>query len=336
MSPLTAFLTGLSTGGLTCLAVQGGLLFGLLARRKEDGEELKGWQRLLLPVSAFLIAKIAIYTVVGLGLGWLGAKIQLTQGTRLWLQTFAGTFMVVAGIRLIFPQWLPWLNINPPASVRRFIRNRSKSQALVAPAFLGLLTILIPCGTTQAMEVAAIATGSAAQAAAIMFAFTLGTAPLFLIIGVLARGTALLQSRLRWVAAALVIGLGVFSINGVLLAMDSPFSFQRQITAFQSAFLGNAAETEAAGPAQTSPVINVLSTGYDPEVVTVPAGQAVTLRLKTNNLTGCNSVFTIPKLRVQKNLPRSGETLVTATFPSPGQYGFSCSMGMFNGTITAI
>lgn len=37
MNPWAVFITGLTTGGLTCVAVQGGLLMGYLANRQ--GEE---------------------------------------------------------------------------------------------------------------------------------------------------------------------------------------------------------------------------------------------------------------------------------------------------------
>ena len=45
------FLTGLLTGGLTCMAVQGGLLTATLAQREQEGHSL-------LPILSFLIAKI--------------------------------------------------------------------------------------------------------------------------------------------------------------------------------------------------------------------------------------------------------------------------------------
>ncbi len=151
MSPLVAFLTGLTTGGLTCLAIQGGLLLGLLAIRQKEDQVLSRWQRLILPVAAFLVAKLAIHTLLGFGLGSLGEKIQLSTTVRIWLQSFAALFIVIAGIRLLKPHWLPWLNVSPPAALRRLVRKSAKSQALLAPAMLGLLTIFIPCGTPQAM-----------------------------------------------------------------------------------------------------------------------------------------------------------------------------------------
>lgn len=335
MTPLIAFVTGLSTGGLTCLAVQGGLLFGLLVRKGEDGENLPGWQRLLLPVGAFLVTKVVVHTLLGFGLGWLGGKVQLSGTVLLWLQLFAGLVMVAAGIRIFFPSWLPWLQVTPPASVRRFIRRSAKSQAMVAPAALGVLTLLIPCGTTQAMEVAAIATGSPAQAATIMLAFTLGTAPLFIIVGLLAKGVNVFQTKLRYIAAALVVGLGFYAINGVLVANDSPYAFQRQVAAFQRVFLGG--ETVEAGVvADAAPTIEVLNAGYDPENVVVLAGRPVSLKLKTDGVVSCTSTFRIPKLNIKRTLPRTGEVIVQATFPTPGRYTFSCGMGMFSGTIDAV
>ncbi|MBI2984067.1 MAG: sulfite exporter TauE/SafE family protein [Candidatus Kerfeldbacteria bacterium] len=332
MTPLTAFLTGLSTGGLTCLAVQGGLLLGLLARRREE-PHLQRWQLLILPVTAFLVAKLIIHTVLGFGLGWLGDTIQLTTTVRIWLQTLAGLFMLVAGVRLIFPHWLPWLTIHPPASARRLIRRSAKSQLLIAPAILGLLTVLIPCGTTQAMEVAAIATASPWQGASVMLAFVLGTAPLFFTVGILAKGTALLQRRLAYAAAAVVVALGLYTLNGVLVMVDSPYSIQNEIAAFRALAYGTT-QTSTAG--ETSLTINVLNNGYEPNIVTVPAGQPVELSLVTNNNAGCTQLFRIPKLQIERSLPRTGTTLVSAIFPAPGEYTFSCGMGMFRGTIQAV
>ncbi len=333
MTPLAAFLTGLSIGGLTCLALQGGLLLGLLARR-QDQPHLQRWQLLMLPVAAFLVAKLISHTLLGFGLGWLGDQIQLTTTARIWLQTSAGVLMLAAGIRLIFPHWLPWLTVTPPASVRRLVRKSARSELLIAPAILGFLTILIPCGTTQAMEVAAIATGSPVQAASLLFAFVLGTAPLFFLVGVLAKETAFLQRRLTAVAAAVVVGLGLYTLNGVLVLVDSPYSIQNEIAAFRA--LASGQSTAGAGSLDAAPTINVSNSGYEPNALTVPAGQPVSLTLKTVNNAGCTSIFRIPKVQVQKTLPRTGETIVTAVFPEPGRYSFSCGMGMFTGTIEAV
>ena len=190
---------------------------------------------------------------------------------------------------------------------------------MAAPALLGALTLLIPCGTTLAIEAAAITTGHPLQAATIMLAFTLGTAPLFLVLGILARGSAMLQRRLTYVAAAFVIGVGLYTFNGVLVLTDSPYSWQNEVAAFRQAV--GASGTAADGQSQTAdanPTIEVSATGYTPNAVTVPAGQPVTLTLNGKGNTGCTSVLRIPKLQIQKVLSPNSTDTITATFPQPG------------------
>lgn len=335
MNSLTAFLTGLGTGGLTCLAVQGGLLVGLLAKQQTTGEtKASGWQRLVLPVSGFLIAKVVVYTLFGFLLGALGAKFQLSVTARAWLQGLAAVFMIITGIRLLWPHWLPWLAITPPAGVRRFVRRSAKSELLLAPMMLGALTILIPCGTTLAIEAAALATGSAVQAGAILLAFTLGTAPLFFIIGVLAKGTTLLQMQLKYVTALLVIATGIYSFNAVLNLIDSPYSWRNEVAAFRQAFSGG--PTTSIIKPETHPIIQVLPTGYIPSSITVPTGQLVTIKLDVPGQLSCTSIFRIPKLGIQRTLLPTSTSNITVQFPRPGTYTYTCGMGMFTGTINAV
>ncbi len=317
------------------MAVQGGLLLGLLAKHDDEDATVTGWRRYILPVSAFLAAKLVAYVLLGLLLGWLGESIILSPTAKLWLQTLAAVVMVITGLRLFWPRLLPWLAISPPAGVRRFIRNRAKSQALVAPAILGTLTVFIPCGTTQSMEVNAIAAGSALQGALIMGAFTLGTAPLFFLIGVAAKGTAVFQRRLTAVAATIVIILGLYNFNGVLVAIGSPFSWQHQLAAARLVLTGETQVVDS-GPVSDTPTIQVNPIGYEPNYLRVPAGRPVTLTLSTTKNTGCTSVFRIPSQRIERTLPATGDTVVTTTFAQPGQYTFSCGMGMFTGTIEAV
>lgn len=331
MTPLAALVAGLTIGGLTCLAVQGGLLLGILARRDDEPAASRKWIGLLGPIGAFLVAKIIAYTLAGFALGLLGSQLQLSLGVRLWVQVAAGVFMVLTGLRLFFPHWLPWLDIHPPARVRRLVRQSAHAQTWFAPALLGFLTVLVPCGTTQAMELAAISTGSAIDGALILLAFTIGTAPLFIMVGILARGTAMFQRRLTTAAAVIVIALGIYSVNGVLVAIDSPFSFQSEVAALRAAF-GTKEKTAVAADHVT---ISVAATGYTPSRLSVPAGQSVTISLERQGMLGCTSLFVIPKLSISVDLSQ-GNKVVAAVFPEPGSYRFTCGMGMYSGIIDAV
>lgn len=329
MNFYTALITGLTTGGLTCLAVQGGLLIGLLAKQQSPDKPAPGWQRLVLPVSGFLIAKIISYTVFGFLLGLVGSRLQFTTTAQIWVQGIAAAIMILTGIRIIWPHWLPWLAVNPPASVRRFIRRSAKSELLAGPVILGMLTVLIPCGATIAMEAAALASGNPAQAAGILFGFTLGTAPLFFIIGVLAKEAAVWQQRLKYVTAILVVGIGLYSLNGMFTLIDSPLAWKN---IFAARPLSSTQSTEI----NDQPIINVSAFGYAPSGVTVPAGQRINIIFRAEQRLGCTSVILIPKLSIQTPLKPGADTSVAAFFPQAGTYTFTCGMGMYSGTITAV
>src|SRR5215208_7868059 len=83
-----AFVTGLTTGGLSCLAVQGGLLASSLAHqieqdyvqqaaqnktRKKSKVQTPVHSNSALPILLFVIAKIVAYTLLGALLGLLGS-----------------------------------------------------------------------------------------------------------------------------------------------------------------------------------------------------------------------------------------------------------------------
>ena len=78
---MVAFITGLTTGGLSCLAVQGGLLASSLAHQIEQdyvgqvasGRNMKkttvSHTSSAFPILLFLISKIVAYTLLGALLG---------------------------------------------------------------------------------------------------------------------------------------------------------------------------------------------------------------------------------------------------------------------------
>ena len=73
------FLTGLTVGGLTCLAVQGGLLASVIAAREEEEVEKHINRRSpFFPTLAFLAAKFVAYTALGFLLGTFGGAIGIS------------------------------------------------------------------------------------------------------------------------------------------------------------------------------------------------------------------------------------------------------------------
>lgn len=233
------FFTGLTVGGLTCLAVQGGLLASVIAAREgEEVEKHVNKRSPFLPTLAFLSAKLVTYTALGFLLGAFGGAIGINQTVQIVMQFVAGVYMVAVALNLLnIHPIFRYTVIQPPKFLTRRVRNQSKSKEFFAPAFLGAMTIFIPCGTTLAMEALAISSANPLIGAAIMAAFVLGTTPLFFGIGWI---TSVLGDNFRVrflkIAAVAVIYLGVTSINGALIAIGFPVNSQSITDTFSGGF----------------------------------------------------------------------------------------------------
>lgn len=347
------FLTGLTTGGLSCLAMQGGLLTSVIANQKDQElEELEsttaqskaGFDNLdWMPVSMFLIAKLISHTILGFFLGFLGESLSLSLEVRLFFQVFTALFMFATAMNLLNVHPIfRFVLIQPPKFIQRYIKKSSKNKALFAPAVLGFLTIFIPCGVTQAMEVLAINSASPVQGALIMFSFVLGTMPLFALIGV---ATAKLSegwhSKFMKVASYLLIAMAVYSFNGVLLVLDSPITLQsitRPVTYF---FSDERFNTISANKAQVvagvqKVHIQAVNSGYTPNRVTVQSGIPVELTVSTNETYSCSAAFVFTEFGISTFLGATDSQTFTFTPTKKGTFTFSCSMGMYTGTMEVL
>lgn len=319
-----AFLTGLTTGGISCLAVQGGLLASAMDK------ESNRW----LQVGMFVVTKLVAYTLLGFLLGLLGSTLTLTPKVLGWVQMAAGLFMIATALRMIDAHPVfRYFVIQPPRWAFRLMKNTSRSQSLFAPALLGFLTILLPCGVTQATMAVAVASGNPFSGAAIMFAFILGTSPVFFILG--ATVVQLLQKKVfSYAAAAIIFVFAVLSVNGGLGLMGSPYILQN----YYRAAIGEVGASNAAlvteGIQDVS--ITVQSNGYTASATTIKRGIPVRLTLSTNNTQGCARAFTIPDFNISKVLPVTGNEIIEFTPARAGRLAYSCSMGMYTGAFTVV
>ena len=341
MNLWTVFLTGLLTGGLSCMAVQGGLLAATLAQKEEERIRTQLSANRAWPIFAFLIAKIIAYTILGALLGYFGSFFQLSITTQIFLQITVAVFMIGTALNLLNVHPLfRYFIIQPPRFLLRIIRKESRSGNYFAPALLGALTVFIPCGTTQAMMALALATANPFYSAMIMFAFTLGTAPVFFILGYLTtRLSNLFQTSFSKVAAAAIIILAIFNINAALILSGSNFNLTYVWRDFSCTVLSNCPSKVFAAEekATSTPIIYFNSSGYSPDTVTVKRGSQVTLNLINKNGEGCIQSFVIPKLNIQKIVRTGTKTSVSFQAPeTPGDLTFSCSMGMYSGVINVI
>lgn len=337
---ITIFFTGLLTGGLTCMAVQGGLLAATLATAEEERLEEKAKSGNALPILAFLGSKLLAYTLLGALLGLLGSFFQLSITLKVILQIAVAIFMIgtAANILQLHPIFR-YFAIQPPKFLTRLVRNQSKSKSIFAPALLGAFTIFIPCGTTQAMMALAVASGSPLLGSAVLFAFILGTSPVFFLLGYFATklGDMFHESFMRLAAFALIL-LAIFNINNAVSLTGSNLTIGNIVgnstKAVWCTFAICSTSTVPAGEATTDPAIIIGAVGYNPNSITVPAGKKITLHLQNQGGTSCIQAFTIPSLGIQKIVPPGASDTITFTSPNQTeQIAFMCSMGMYRGVI---
>jgi len=346
---IVAFITGITTGGLSCLAVQGGLLASSLAhqfeqdyleqavKNKRKKQSSASRSNSAFPIFLFLVAKIIAYTLLGALLGWLGSFLTLSPMTRAMLMIAIGIFMVGSALRMfnVHPIFR-YFSIEPPKFITRYIRRTAKGTDTFTPLFLGALTVFIPCGITQAMMATALGTGSIAMGAALMLAFTLGTSPVFFIVAYLTTelGSRLEKFFMRFVAIVVLI-LGFVTLDGGLNVLGFPLSFQnltRNLIPSE-----NISSSQANSPqviADGELVLNVNNGGYFPRTLKAPAGKDFTLNLVTDKTYSCARDFVIPALDYYELLPDTGIVKVTIPAQAKGsRLFFTCSMGMYTGQI---
>lgn len=343
------FLTGLTVGGLTCLAVQGGLLASVITAREEETNS-NTRKHALYATSVFLVFKFLSYSILGFILGAFGGALNISSGVQTFMQLLAGIYMILVALNLLnIHPIFRYVIIQPPRFLTRLVRNQSKSKDIFGPALLGAMTIFIPCGTTIAMEALAISSANAFVGASVMMAFILGTIPLFFGIGAITSfmGDAFKAKFLK-LAAVVIIYLGITSINGALVSIDSPFTLQKLSEKFPiSLQIGGPIDQgekspEATQSSEPSPSTNqdvridVTSNGYSPNYFRVKKGEPVKLTLKSVDAYSCASAFRIPSLGIKKNLTANDTQEFTFTPDQTGKIQFNCSMGMYRGIIEVI
>lgn len=350
------FLTGLTSGALSCLALQGGLLASAIAAQKQHSAKTETVHSPpsfatpeLIPTGAFLLSKLFVHTLLGFFLGWLGSVMQLSLSARLFFQLLAALFLLATAANLMeLHPFFRWIVLQPPRWFQRLVRQQSTGSSWIAPILLGAATVLIPCGVTQSMEVLAMTSGSPWLGAGILFVFVLGTSPLFALIGVMtATFSDAFQSRFRQVVSVLLVFLALSSINGVFTVLDFPFTWQKIGGSVSYFFSDQRIQDNLQQQKITSLVIpgadgvqrftiQALSSGYSPRFIQVKAGQPVELTVQTQNTYSCASLFVFSAFNIHFELGPNDRKTAFFTPTQPGTYQFSCSMGMFTGTLEVL
>jgi sulfite exporter TauE/SafE len=320
---LLAFITGLTSGGISCVTVQGGLLASSISKESDKYK----------PTGIFLASKLFAYTILGGILGAFGEAFNISIGVQAILQILIGLFMLATAARIL--NLHPIFNftaIKPPKFIFRLIRNNKIKDSSLTPLILGFLTVFIPCGVTQAMLILSIGSGSALNGALIMLFFTLGTSPVFFLLG-LTIEKIFKNAILTKIAAATVAIIGLLSINNGQVLRGSPHTFQNYKSVLTNSS-PNQGPTIVNGVQQVE--IIAKNNGYTTKTNVLKKGVPVKLVIKSQNVQSCARSFIIPTLKINKILPTNGAETIEFTPEELGQLSFSCGMGMYTGSFNVI
>lgn len=328
---LLAFITGLTSGGISCLTVQGGLLASAI---NEKSNSINGQMDKYKDTLYFLISKLLTYTILGAILGGIGQVLTLSTNTQGILQILIGLFMIATVGRLLnIHPIFRYTVIQPPTFIYRFLKTKSKTKSVITPIMLGFLTVLIPCGVTQAMLILAMGSGSPLTGALIMASFTLGTSPIFFALG-LTITNIFKNNILSKVASLAILTIGIMSINNGQVLRGSPHTFQNYSRVLFGE-RGNGSDIKIVDGKQEVEII-ATNSGYKTNTKTIKAGVPVKLTVNSKNVQSCARSFVIPSLNINKLLPVNGVETFEFIPTEEGLLSFSCGMGMYTGSFDIV
>ena len=89
--------------------------------------------------------------------------------------------------------------------------------------------------------------------------------------------------------------------------------------------------TETSGGYQEAMIL--VKGGYTPDTIVVRRGRPVRLNFRREETASCSDKVVFPNFQKSADLP-TGRTVAVEFLPNePGEYGFSCPMGMFRGRL---
>ena len=332
-----ALIVGLTAGFSTCMALIGGLVLSVASKYAENHPTETALQK-FRPHLFFNAGRIVSFIVLGAVIGWIGSAFAL-KGSLLGLLTIAvGLVMLVIGLQLteLFPRLRKGLTLPSGLAKRLGIKQRQERKYSNKNAFMmGSVTFFLPCGFTQAMQLLAVSTGDPLQAAIIMGAFAIGTAPGLLSLGGLTSVVkGVFAQRFFRVVGVVVVAMALINFtNGYTLMGLSRF--------FDNIKLPGTSQVVTKQDSAGSVILNTtfkLFKDITPSTFTAKVGQRTTLVVDVQeDGQGCMSTIMIIGLDDTPQYLKKGKKIeLTFTATEPGRYTIACAMGIPRGTITVI
>ena len=347
---ISALLLGFVAGSSSCLAVSGGLMLSIVGKANDRLGKMTRKMRIRFTVM-FVVGRIVSYGLLGGLIGWLGSSFTFSPTATGIITLIAAAYMIIAGLEMlqIAPRWMKCAIPRPPKWLSNRIIDADGNPNAFTPFLLGAATFFLPCGFTQSLQIYALTTASFWTGATILTAFAIGTAPALLALGFASGALSGKTGKFVFkLAGVFILYLAISNVQNGMTLLGHPIQFASassattgyRVVSSNTDSTGSPSvavkQPSSNGDVQTLKITLVDSAPYyaPSNELTVSAGQKVRLEI-AGPAGGCRSVFQIPKLNVQMMLNKSNN--VTEFTPAkPGRYAFSCSMGMYRGTLNVI
>lgn len=269
------------------------------------------------------LGRLISYTAIGAILGGFGSFFGINPTFTGIMTLLAAGFMIIMGLSLLTNfRWLQRVKLKTPAFIARFLYHQNQSRRPKGPFVIGLLNGLMPCGPLQAMQLYALASGSAARGALGMGVYALGTIPLMFGLGSFI--SLLNQEKVKWMmkfSGAIVIILGLLMFNRGLASFGKEVSTPNFSSPLQ--------EPEITGEKEGYQTVKMDLTyrGYAPNILYVQVNVPVRWVIDVKQMSGCMNEILVEKLGISKEL-QYGENIIEFTPREAGEIKFSCGMKM--------
>jgi len=349
VSVFIALLFGLIASVSTCLVLVGGIVlsFGSIYPTEESKSH---------PIMARAAAHLYFHSGRILGFALLGGTLGLIGKSITYSFSFTGYLTLFVAV-VMFYMGLYILNIVPsitklgfhlPKFLTKNMHSLEKNDHHFTPIMLGVMTFFLPCGFTQSMQIASVASGSFITGALIMGAFALGTVPVLLSIGM---GATYAKDYdlglLKRVAGVLIVFFAIYSINSsvVLAGFSSPIdyvtskmfpSIENNVSRSDISFTEGAENIALNDDAQPYQIVKMdVDWTFKPTKFVVKKGIPVRWEINGINITGCSNEVVIPRLNLSKKI-EPGLNVLEFTPTKTGRLNFSCWMGMIGGSFIVV
>jgi sulfite exporter TauE/SafE/copper chaperone CopZ/plastocyanin len=332
-SSLPAFLFfGVLAGASTCAALVGGIILSM-------SKQWPGRQ----PHIYFNFGRILSYGFFGALLGLVGSKLQISLSLSSALILAISFIMIFLAFDMLGISAFRKFQITSASWRTKFITRRIASEKNFKrkqmPLISGILTFFLPCGFTLTAQSAALLSASPIQGGLIMLFFSLGTAPILLLIGLT---SAKFLDNPRWssrflkIAGALVLFFALFNINSQLNVFGLTSLNDIKLNKLTpGAVINNDLPLIIDGKQIVK--MTASANGYNPSHLKAIAGIPIRWEITDIGTSGCTSAIIAKDLFSGKIYLTPGQTSVKEfTIAKHGTYKFTCWMGMVSGIFEVI